>query len=220
MNPKPNTYNLHIEFSSELPLAFVVGAFKAVLDAMRLLFPTTRVTVDPAGAGQAFAEQLDAYVAERTACHIPQGFAAQLAARDAQILQAFNGTNQAELAERFGTTPNAIYQIIRRAEYQHLRAATQAVLSQAWGSPVEALWAGRLATLGGQLGNSTASLAVRTAIAAGLPDHAPAVLVVLPPGHPASVLPTNPGSPSTAPAETPPGTQGHAGEPPAPDAAP
>ncbi|MBG6673515.1 hypothetical protein I5I81_01750 [Pseudomonas aeruginosa] len=79
MNPKPNTYNLHIEFSSELPLAFVVGAFKAVLDAMRLLFPTTRVTVDPAGVGQAFAEQLGLETSAPFTAHFPKGFEERMA---------------------------------------------------------------------------------------------------------------------------------------------
>lgn len=113
MNPSKTMFNLHIELSNDQRLSVAVDAVKTLLAGLRRCCLVTRVSVDQAGIGQAFAEQLgDGVIA------IPPSLAAQCRTRDARVLAAFNGSNIAELAEQFQLTQNAIYKIIHRARLE------------------------------------------------------------------------------------------------------
>lgn len=143
---------------------------------------------------------------------------------DAAILADFDGYNYDELARRYRVTLRRVYQLVNRSRLQSVSLA----LHQVAGSEAEVIWASRLDSAAPlQLIEAGLEAVQKARARLRAEAHGPVALhlsahrllvaiAVLPATHPAVLAASSRGPAAGEPAETPPGTQGHAGDPPAP----
>lgn len=153
--------------------------------------------------------------------------AEQQALIDAAILADFDGTNHSELACRYRVTLRKVYQLVKHS----LRQSVSLALHRVADSEAEVIWASslhsaeplRLLEAGLEaFQKAKARLQAEAHDPAGLllSHRLLVAIAVLPAGHPAVLAASNRGPAASAPAETPPGTQVPAGDPPVPEPVP